>query len=221
MKVDSFPAHTAPHSCPADRPSGPHSPNSSSRTRPNSPPASTTSRKPRSSGSTRSSSARTRTAPSYAWFRSPPRKNCSSSTRMSAARSTGSGSCSSTRTASPSSTPGAKTSGCATFNPAEPPANVFDVQIAAGLIGMTYPIGYAGLVHDLLHQRMTKGETLTDWRQRPLTPGAGAVRLRRRAIPAARTPQDHRAAEAAQAARMGARGIRRRGEEGGTGRRDR
>ncbi len=56
------------------------------------------------------------------------------------------------------------------FQTGSAPPNVFDVQIAAGLVGMTYPIGYAGLVHDLLHQRMTKGETLTDWRQRPLTP---------------------------------------------------
>lgn len=56
------------------------------------------------------------------------------------------------------------------FQSGKPPANVFDVQIAAGLIGMTYPIGYAGLVHDLLRQRMQKGETLTDWRKRPLTP---------------------------------------------------
>src|SRR5829696_5220991 len=56
------------------------------------------------------------------------------------------------------------------FQVGKPPANVFDVQIAAGLVGMTYPIGYAGLVHDLLHQRMQKGETLTDWRKRPLTP---------------------------------------------------
>lgn len=56
------------------------------------------------------------------------------------------------------------------FQGGNPPANVFDVQIAAGLIGMTYPIGYAGLVHDLLRQRMQKGETLTDWRKRPLTP---------------------------------------------------
>lgn len=56
------------------------------------------------------------------------------------------------------------------FQSGKPPANVFDVQIAAGLVGMTYPIGYAGLVHDLLHQRMQKGETLTDWRKRPLTP---------------------------------------------------
>ena len=56
------------------------------------------------------------------------------------------------------------------FQCGKPPTNVFDVQIAAGLIGMTYPIGYAGLVHDLLRQRMQKGETLTDWRKRPLTP---------------------------------------------------
>ena len=56
------------------------------------------------------------------------------------------------------------------FQAGTPPANVFDVQIAAGLVGMTYPIGYAGLVHDLLHMRMQKGETLTDWRRRPLTP---------------------------------------------------
>lgn len=56
------------------------------------------------------------------------------------------------------------------FESGKPPANVFDVQIAAGLVGMTYPIGYAGLVHDLLRQRMQKGETLTDWRKRPLTP---------------------------------------------------
>jgi ribonuclease D len=56
------------------------------------------------------------------------------------------------------------------FQTGRPPAKVFDLQIAAGLVGMTYPIGYAGLVHDLLRQRMQKGETLTDWRKRPLTP---------------------------------------------------
>src|SRR4051812_28066234 len=56
------------------------------------------------------------------------------------------------------------------FQSGKPPANVFDVQIAAGLVGLTYPIGYAGLVNDLLGQRMTKGETLTDWRRRPLSP---------------------------------------------------
>lgn len=56
------------------------------------------------------------------------------------------------------------------FQAGKPPADVFDVQIASGLIGLTYPIGYAGLVSDLLGQRMTKSETLTDWRRRPLLP---------------------------------------------------
>jgi len=56
------------------------------------------------------------------------------------------------------------------FQGGKPPANVFDVQIAAGLVGMTYPIGYGGLVSELLGQRMNKGETLTDWRRRPLLP---------------------------------------------------
>jgi ribonuclease D len=56
------------------------------------------------------------------------------------------------------------------FAVGKPPANVFDVQLAAGLVGYSYPIGYAGLVQDLLGQRMTKGETLTDWRRRPLLP---------------------------------------------------
>jgi ribonuclease D len=56
------------------------------------------------------------------------------------------------------------------FQAGKPPASVFDVQLAAGLVGLTYPVGYGGLVSDLLGQRMTKGETLTDWRRRPLMP---------------------------------------------------
>jgi ribonuclease D len=51
-----------------------------------------------------------------------------------------------------------------------PPHAVFDVQVAAGLVGFNYPIGYAGLVQELLGARAHKGETLTDWRRRPLTP---------------------------------------------------
>ena len=56
------------------------------------------------------------------------------------------------------------------FAVGSPPANVFDVQLAAGLVGFPYPMGYGGLVQDLLGQRMSKGETLTDWRRRPLLP---------------------------------------------------
>ncbi len=50
------------------------------------------------------------------------------------------------------------------------PGNLFDLQIAAGLVGMTYPIGYAGLCQELLGARINKAETLTDWRRRPLSP---------------------------------------------------
>ena len=54
------------------------------------------------------------------------------------------------------------------FHAGNPPARIFDVQLAAGLVGLSYPIGYGGLVQELLGEKMTKGETLTDWRKRPL-----------------------------------------------------
>jgi ribonuclease D len=54
------------------------------------------------------------------------------------------------------------------FAAGKPPARVYDVQVAAGLAGLSWPIGYAGLVSELLGHRMNKGETLTDWRRRPL-----------------------------------------------------
>lgn len=50
-----------------------------------------------------------------------------------------------------------------------PPANVFDLQVAAGLVGAGYPTGHAGLVQQFLKVRIAKGETLTDWSRRPLT----------------------------------------------------
>src|SRR5262249_52897795 len=53
---------------------------------------------------------------------------------------------------------------------AQAPANLFDLQLAAGLVGMTYPMGHGGLVNELLSVRLSKGETLTEWRRRPLTP---------------------------------------------------
>lgn len=50
------------------------------------------------------------------------------------------------------------------------PSRLFDIQIAAGLIGIGYPSGYSSLVSQLTGNRLNKQETLTDWRVRPLTP---------------------------------------------------
>src|SRR6266849_1052128 len=50
------------------------------------------------------------------------------------------------------------------------PGNLFDLQIAAGLVGLPYPLGHATLVSQLLGVQLQKGETLTEWRDRPLTP---------------------------------------------------
>lgn len=49
------------------------------------------------------------------------------------------------------------------------PGQVFDLQVAAGLLGAGYPAGHAALVHHFLRVRLAKGETLTDWARRPLT----------------------------------------------------
>jgi ribonuclease D len=51
----------------------------------------------------------------------------------------------------------------------EPPGKLFDLQIAAGLVGLAYPLGHGALVHQLLGVQLPKGETLTEWRDRPLT----------------------------------------------------
>lgn len=51
-----------------------------------------------------------------------------------------------------------------------PPRNVFDVQIAAGLLGYGYPLSLSRLVAEVVRKRITKGQTLTDWLRRPLTP---------------------------------------------------
>ncbi|HVA46321.1 MAG TPA: HRDC domain-containing protein [Pirellulales bacterium] len=50
-----------------------------------------------------------------------------------------------------------------------PPAAPFDVQLAAGFIGMEYPAGYGNLISKLLGGTPRKGETRTDWRRRPLS----------------------------------------------------
>jgi ribonuclease D len=50
------------------------------------------------------------------------------------------------------------------------PGNLFDLQLAAGLAGLVYPLGHGGLVNQVLGIHLPKGETRTEWRHRPLTP---------------------------------------------------
>jgi ribonuclease D len=49
------------------------------------------------------------------------------------------------------------------------PSKWFDVQIAAGLIGLEYPASYGTLSQRLLGKTLSKEETRTDWRRRPLS----------------------------------------------------
>ena len=51
------------------------------------------------------------------------------------------------------------------------PARVFDVQIAAGLVGFGYPLSLNNLVFQKLRVSLAGGETRTDWRRRPLSTG--------------------------------------------------
>ena len=51
----------------------------------------------------------------------------------------------------------------------KPPARLFDLQLAAGLVGLEYPAGYGSLTFKLLGVRSHKAETRTDWRKRPLS----------------------------------------------------
>lgn len=51
----------------------------------------------------------------------------------------------------------------------KPPAQLFDVQLAAGFIGLEFPAGYGNLISKLLGLVPRKGETRTDWRRRPLS----------------------------------------------------
>ncbi len=50
------------------------------------------------------------------------------------------------------------------------PGNLFDLQIAAGLVGYSYPLSHTNLVNQVLGIKLPKAETLTEWRSRPLTP---------------------------------------------------
>jgi ribonuclease D len=50
-----------------------------------------------------------------------------------------------------------------------PPRDLFDVQLAAGLVGLEYPASYGSLMSRLLGRTLHKRETRTDWRRRPLS----------------------------------------------------
>jgi ribonuclease D len=49
------------------------------------------------------------------------------------------------------------------------PGDLVDLQLAAGLVGLVYPVGHGPLVNQLLGIQLSKLETLTEWRERPLT----------------------------------------------------
>jgi ribonuclease D len=49
------------------------------------------------------------------------------------------------------------------------PANVFDTQVAAMVLGFGDQIGYLNLVQDICHKKLDKGAQFTDWARRPLT----------------------------------------------------
>ncbi|MDR3110831.1 MAG: HRDC domain-containing protein [Planctomycetaceae bacterium] len=50
------------------------------------------------------------------------------------------------------------------------PKRFFDVQLAAGFVGVAYPAAYRDLLERVLHVRLEKSETRTNWKQRPLSP---------------------------------------------------
>lgn len=52
----------------------------------------------------------------------------------------------------------------------QPPAPVFDTQVAATLAGFPAQVGYARLVKDLYDADIDKSDTYSDWSRRPLTP---------------------------------------------------
>jgi ribonuclease D len=55
------------------------------------------------------------------------------------------------------------------FQTGQVPRRVYDVQIAAGLVGYGYPLSLANLIGQALRISVTGGETRTDWRRRPLS----------------------------------------------------
>lgn len=57
------------------------------------------------------------------------------------------------------------------------PTPIFDMQVAAAMVGYGTQIGYAQLVQQVLRVTLEKSETFTNWAQRPLTPEQVAYAL--------------------------------------------
>jgi ribonuclease D len=55
------------------------------------------------------------------------------------------------------------------FQTGKVPRRVYDVQIAAGLVGFGYPLSLVNLIGQALGITVMGGETRTDWRRRPLS----------------------------------------------------
>ncbi|MGD0539928.1 MAG: HRDC domain-containing protein [Tepidisphaeraceae bacterium] len=51
----------------------------------------------------------------------------------------------------------------------KPPANLFDTQIAAGFVGVGYPLSLSKLVQAIIGAKLGKGLTFSHWDRRPLT----------------------------------------------------
>ena len=86
-------------------------------------------------------------------------------------------------------------------------ANVFDTQIAAGLIGLAYPVALSKLVREVTGVRLEKGHTVTDWGAAAAVFDAAEVRCRRRAVPAGGAPARGRRAGQAGPRRLGRRRV--------------
>src|SRR5690606_13632096 len=50
-----------------------------------------------------------------------------------------------------------------------PPANIFDTQVAAGFVGLDYPMSLVRLVGELIGDDLDAGAKFSQWDRRPLT----------------------------------------------------
>ena len=50
-----------------------------------------------------------------------------------------------------------------------PPQKLYDIQVAEGFRGRSYPLSYSAIVQRVLNQRVDSSQTRTDWLRRPLS----------------------------------------------------